>query len=231
MAERFAVYYAPETTDPLWRSASRWLGRDAATGEAVNGVTGLEPTRRLGLTRSARRYGFHATIKAPFRLAEAGSFDQLVEAVAGFAACRRPLPIGPIALREISGFLALVPETQSGALTEFAADCVKSLDGLRAPLTAAERDKRIAQSRLDGRQIALLDQYGYPYVLEAFRFHMTITDRLADADRAEVRAAASDWFEPFIGSPLMLDRLVIYREKAGGAPFDRIEDFVLSGSD
>lgn len=230
MPERYAIYYAPAVTEPLWRSACRWLGRDAATGEKVNGVTGIDPDRRLKFTQSARRYGFHATLKAPMSLAEGQDFKDLAAGVEDFARRRRPVPLGPIALKEIGGFLALMPEEQSGEVTEFARDCVVEFEPFRAPMMAREREKRVAGAHLTPRQVELLDTYGYQYVLEQFRFHMTLTDQLSEPDRTEVRVAASDWFDPFAGRDLMIDRLVIYRQNQPGMPFDRLEDFVLTGT-
>lgn len=231
MPERFAIYYAPAVTDPMWRSACRWLGRDAATGEKVNGVTGLDPQRRLALTQSARRYGFHATLKAPMALAEGQDFAGLAAALDSFARQHRPIPLGPIVLEEIAGFLALMPEEQSGHVTEFARDCVIAFEPFRAPMTPREREKRLAGGQLTPRQIELLDGFGYPYVLEEFRFHMTLTDQLKEPDRSDLRQAAREWFDPYIGRDLMIDRLVIYRENQPGMPFDRLEDFELTGRD
>jgi putative phosphonate metabolism protein len=231
MSERFAIYYAPETTDPLWRSACRWLGRDAASGDRLKGDTGIAANRLLALTEAARRYGFHATLRAPMRLAGGADFAALAEAARGFAASHRPVPLGALALADLYGFLALVPEQQSGELTEFAAACMRHFEPLRAPLSAEERERRRAGGGLTARHKALIDAFGYPYVLEQFRFHMTLTDRLDAADKAEIKSAASAWFEPFIGRDLLVDRISIFRESGPGRPFMRIEDFVLTGAE
>src|SRR5690606_41980730 len=62
------------------------------------------------------------------------------------------------------------------------------------------------------RQEELLGAYGYPYVMDEFRFHMTLTDRLEGEDCAEFRTAAQTWFAPVLGEPVMLDRLVLFVE-------------------
>jgi putative phosphonate metabolism protein len=227
MSERFAIYYAPATSSALWHKACEWLGRDAATSrEQAQHVDGLDPARHFALTQSARRYGFHATLKAPMALAEGLIRDDLEVALAAFAARHAPVSMGKMVVSEISGFLALVPAEQSAELTGFAGECVKSFDALRAPAGEADRAKRVANG-LTPRQIELLDQYGYPYVLEEFRLHMTLTDRLGPADHDDVLNAAKRAFADFDGTELVLDRLVLFHEPSPGAAFVRLGDFAL----
>lgn len=231
MPERFGIYYAPSVTSPLWMLATQWLGRDAATGEAFEGITGgLPPERRFALSQSARRYGFHATLKAPIALDNGLKAQDVDAALKAFAGANAPIDIGPIVLRPIDGFLALVPDEQSPALTDFAAKCVADFDPLRAPLAEADRAKRLT-SGLTPRQIELLDQYGYPYVFEQFRFHMTLTDRLQGTDHDVVFLAAQNWFAPILRQNLLLDRLVLFHEAEAGEPFTRLRDYPLTQAD
>lgn len=227
MTERFAIFYAPATNAPLWARAAQWLGRDAATGTSVaSDIPGLDAERRQQITESARRYGFHATLKPPMVLAEGTSAAELTQAMTVFAAAHSPVAIGKLKVALIGGFLALVPEAQSAALTALAADCVVRFDHLRAPMAPAERDKRLAGG-LSDRQIALLDRYGYPYVLDQFQFHMTLTERLPEADRDAVRTAAENWFAPVLEQPFTLDRLVLFHETRPGAAFLRHAEIAL----
>jgi len=231
MPERFGIYFAPAVTSPLWSLETQWLGRDAATGEVVEMITGgLEPDRRFGLTQSARRYGFHATLKAPIALDRGLKAHDLDAALKAFAGASAPIDIGPMVLRPIDGFLALVPDEQSEELTAFAARCVVDFDPLRAPAGEADRARRLT-SGLTPRQIELLDQFGYPYVFEEFRFHMTLTDRLMGTDRDVVFLAAQNWFTPVLGQNLLLDRLVLFHEAEAGAPFTRLRDYPLTQAD
>ena len=118
-----------------------------------------------------------------------------------------------------------MPERQGDELTAFAAACVARFERFRAPLGAAERERRIRNGGLTARQAALLDRYGYPWVMDEFIFHMTLTDRLDEADVAPVRAAAASFFAPVLERPIMLDRLSLFHEADSGAPFRRLEDF------
>jgi len=230
MPERFALYYAPDTGSALWRHAAIWLGRDAATGATLEAdVGGLDPERRHAVTHSARRYGFHATLKAPMALDGKLEGKDLDRAIRAWADAHAPVDIGRLVLKPIGGFLALVAAEQSAALTDFAGRVVADFDGFRAPLSEADRAKRHANASLTPRQAGYLDRYGYPYVMEDYLFHMTVSDSLDPAPQAEVRAAAENWFGPLLGEEVMLDRLVLFHEETPGAPFLRRRDYLLLG--
>lgn len=231
MPERFAIYFAPEATDTLWERASTWLGRDAANGDHFDGsVAGIDRDRLLNLTQSANHYGFHGTLKAPMVLAAETDVDGLKAALADFSARHRPITLGRLKLAMLGGFLALIPEQQDEALLDFAAHVVEDFDPFRAPMTVKDRAARVAKG-LSPRQEELLDAYGYPYVFEEFQFHMTLTDRMAEADRGGVTAAAQTWFGPLLERELVLDRLSLFHQSERDRPFTRIADFPLHRGD
>lgn len=226
MPERFAIYYAPSATSHLWERAAAWLGRDSSDGKLLNGpLAGIDRDRLLNLTQSANRYGFHATLKAPMALVDGAGEADLRAAITAFASEHAPLDLGKPRLASLDGFLALLVDDNE-ALQDFAAHVVERFDIFRAPMTAKDRAAR-AGRHLSARQTELLDAYGYPYVFDEFRFHMTLTDRLADADRAEIMQAAKTWFNPVLEEPLLLDRLALYHEPDAGKPFVRLADFKL----
>jgi hypothetical protein len=68
------------------------LGRDALSGESLSGfaIPGTDAQGWRELTAEPRRYGFHATLKAPFRLAAGLSADELFQAVAALADTLQP---------------------------------------------------------------------------------------------------------------------------------------------
>lgn len=226
MTERFAIYYAPSANSPLWDRASAWLGRDPLTNEAFDGsIAGIERGRLLNLTQSANRYAFHATIKPPMALAGA-TIEDLRQALAAFAQKHQPFSLGQLTVASLDGFLALVPVDDNEALQDFAATVVEEFEPFRAELSIKDRAARLARG-LTPRQEELLDAYGYPYVFDEFRFHMTLTDRLPEEDRAEIMAAAQAWFAPELVEPVMFDRLVLYHEPEAGTFFRRLEDYKL----
>ena len=229
MPQRFAIYYAPATTDLLWDRASVWLGRDSESGELQDGaVAGLDRSRLLNHTQSAGRYGFHATIKPPMALVDGASEDDLRKELQRFAEATAPLSLGKLQLADIEGFLALVTAAPNAALQDFAASVVETFEPFRAPLHPRDHAARLARG-LTPRQEELLNAYGYPYVFDQFQFHMTLTDRLSDDDRDDLMAAAQTWFAPVLDADIMLDRLVLFVEPESGLAFRRVADFVLKG--
>ncbi|MBJ3785944.1 DUF1045 domain-containing protein [Devosia sediminis] len=230
MPQRFAIYYAPSVTDLIWERAAVWLGRDPANGQSYDGaVAGLERTRLLNLTQSAGRYGFHATLKPPMALAQGETEESLRAALAKAAAELPKVSLGRLIIASLDGFLALVPDpADNPALQDLAANVVETFEPYRAPLTPRDHAARRARG-LTPRQEELLDAYGYPYVFDEFRFHMTLTDRLAPEDYDEVLQAARTWFGPVLGEEVVLDRLVLFHERENKLPFNRIAEFPLGG--
>ena len=232
MSQRFAVYYAPAVTDLLWDPAAVWLGRDPQSGVTYDGpVAGMDRTRLLNLTQSAGRYGFHATLKPPMALAPGQTEEGLRTAMATVAAELAPVRLGRLTIASLDGFLALVPaDADNPQLQDLAASVVEAFEPFRAPLNPRDRAARAAHG-LTPRQEELLDAYGYPYVFDQFRFHMTLTDRLSPADYGEVREAAQTWFGPVLDQEVTLDRLSLFHERENKLPFTRIADFALGGAE
>ena len=161
-------------------------------------------------------------------LAENTNEAELRAALTAFAARHRPVELGRLKLASLQGFLALMVDGENEALQDFAAHVVEDFDPFRAPMTVKDRAAR-ASKGLSERQLELLDAYGYPYVFEEFRFHMTLTDRLSETDASEIAAAATTWFAPVLEEPVVLDRLSLFVEHEAGKPFRRAGDFKLEG--
>ncbi len=232
MSQRFAVYYAPAVTDLLWDRAAVWLGRDPASGLTHDGpVAGIDRTRLLNLTQAAGRYGFHATLKPPMALAPGQTEDSLRAALQKVASELPSVALGKLTIADLDGFLALVPaEAGNAQLQDLAASVVEAFEPFRAPLNPRDRAARAARG-LTPRQEELLDAYGYPYVFDEFRFHMTLTDRLSPADYEEVLQAVQTWFGPVLDQQVTLDRLSLFHERENKLPFTRIADFALGGAE
>ena len=217
---RYAIYFTPGQNDPLTRIAASWLGRDPFTSAQppAPAVTHLSPAEIAYHTASARRYGFHATLKAPFHLADGATEAELDSAVAGFAAAADPILLSRLTPARIDGFLALVPGGPAPDLDRFAGEIVTVFDRFRAPLGDAEVKRRNPDA-LSPEEFRNLLQWGYPYVFESFRFHMTLTGRVADHDLPRVRAAIDELFEPVLARPTTVDGLALFVEPEPGAPF------------
>ena len=134
---RYALYFTPGQNDPLARIAASWLGRDPFTGAQppMPAVSSLSQAEIAFHTASARRYGFHATLKAPFHLAEGETESALDQAVAAFSAGADPIMLSKLVPARLDGFLALVPGSPAPDVDRFAAEVVTVFDRFRAPLS------------------------------------------------------------------------------------------------
>lgn len=225
--DRYAIYYAPPP-GALADFAARWLGWDAATGRAVAHpwVQGL-PRDVAELTETPRKYGFHGTLKPPFRLAEGRDAESLHRATAELTARLAPVTLDGLALHRLGRFLALTPEGDASALADLAAAVVTGLDSFRAPPDAAEIARR-RPDRLSPRQRDLLDRWGYPYVLEEFRFHLTLTGDLPPDDARTVEAALAPLVAPMCPRPFVVDQICLFGQAADGR-FRILHRYTLSG--
>jgi putative phosphonate metabolism protein len=217
---RYAIYYAPTPGTGLHRRGSAWLGRDAHTGELL-AQPDLEGLSRLAA--DARRYGFHATLKAPFQLREGIPPEALMRACAALAADATAFHV-KLEAALMDGFVALVPAADPGRLHDLAARCVRELDDFRSPPAEQELARR-RKVPLTGRQDANLLRWGYPYVLEDFRFHITLTGRLEPGESESILRAAQAWFHDEIAGQIMIDGLTLFHEPKPGAPFLALRHF------
>lgn len=209
---RYAIYYAP-AHGAFADAAAAWLGWDLAAGRAVAqpDLPGL-PRGAAALTQAPRKYGFHGTIRAPFR--PAIPEDRLIAGLDDLAAGLPPTRCGALRLCDLHGFLALIPENDA-ALNDLAAAVVRGSDPWRARLTPEDIARRRPEA-LSPRQRALLDRWGYPFVMEEFRFHLTLTDRLDAAEAGAVAPVLCDWFAPVLPDPFIVTDLCLVAEDGLG---------------
>lgn len=226
--ERYAVYAAPDRATPLGAFGASWLGWDAEAGvELRRPAIDALPEPIEALTVSASRYGFHGTLKAPFRLAEGRTPEGLAAAVAALAAELRPID-APLRLADLHGFIALRPAEPSPDLAAIAFACVSRLDAFRAPPSEADLARRRA-SGLSPRQDAHLARWGYPYVDDEFHFHLTLTKRLEPDPGAAAIAALSPHLAEALAAPWRFDSLCLFGDPGGGAHFRLLSRFPMGG--
>lgn len=217
---RYAVYFTPPKESPLTRLAAAWLGRDPFTGAQTTppAVSALVPAEIAFHTAAARRYGFHATLKAPFHLSSDESEASLAEAAARFAAQMEPFVIPRLAIGQLDGFFALKPAAPVTQLNRLADDVVRTFDRFRSPLSEAEMERRNPDA-LSAEEFQNLHRWGYPYVFEAFRFHMTLTGRVGGKEAERVRAALEEVFGATLAQPVPVEGIALFVEPEPGAPF------------
>ena len=212
---RYAIYYPP-APGPLADFGARWLGWDIAEGRA-RAHPALRPLSRPveEITRTPRKYGFHATVKPPFRLAPGTTSEDLTEAARALCASCAPVTLDGLRLARIGRFLALVPVGDTQALAGLAATMVRDLDRFRAPAEPAELARRRGKG-LSERQDALLLQWGYPYVMEEFRFHMTLSGSLSEDLAAETAGVLEAGFESILSGQVKIADLSLVGERPDG---------------
>jgi putative phosphonate metabolism protein len=225
---RYAIYYAPAQGSSLDQFGTEMLGYDAwidATLPFPEDVVERMPDWRE-LSEDPRKYGFHATLKAPVALADGRTERALLAACADFAGTARAIPVITPVVNSISGFIAVTPERPTSELQQLAADAVRAFDDFRAPLSNDDRARR-NPSHLSPRQVEYLDRWGYPYVFEEFRFHMTLTGRLDDVRRESVLAMLRERFAGLGLTQLAVDRLALFKQTDAKARFTIIGDWPL----
>lgn len=222
------MYYLPEddsvSAPGLASFGAQWLGWDVEKG---NSVPHLETDVDLSkVTATPRKYGFHGTLKPPFRLAEGRTLDGLFEAVERLAASVAASDIDALDVATIGSFLALVPTGGTDELAGLAARVVTELDGFRAPPSEAELARRRAAG-LSARQDELLLAWGYPYVLDEFRFHLTLTGRLDASGLVAARGALAHLL-PDLPRPFPITSISVAGERADGS-FVALHRYALTG--
>jgi putative phosphonate metabolism protein len=215
---RCAIYFVPPADDPLTIAAAAWLRRDGYTGARIaREIEGLMERDHAFLTALPRRYGFHATLKAPFHLADGRSVHELERQLARFCDRIAPLEVKTrIAL--VDSFFAIVPVVPDPDLDMLAARVVTEFDAFRSQLTEIDIARRDV-SRLSGRQLANLMNWGYPHVFDQFRFHMTLTGPIDHLERDHVMTVLTRHFGKLAAGPLDIGQLVLAVEPEPNAPF------------
>ena len=225
MSARYAVYYTPPADDFLTRRAAAWLGRDAFTGERLvrpepPGLDGLDLD---ALTEDPRFYGFHATLKAPFELAPEAGEGTLLEFAEGFAARQAPFEAAMVPAN-LGRFLALRLAAPSPQMQALHGACVRAFDPFRAPLAPADLARR-RKAALTAEQDARLVAWGYPYVFEDFRFHMTLTNAIADQEPRERLLAALQAHFSDVSGPHRFGGAAVFRQDNRSEPFHVLARF------
>ena len=218
---RCAVYFVPEIHSAWWQAGSAWLGRCAATGQAVAqpSLAGISPQAQWALTAEPRRYGWHATLKAPFKIKPGENLKSVMSALQDLAQSLTAFDLPALQVSTHGGFMALRPEGDVSQINSAAAACVKELHGLAQPLGESDLARR-RSAPLTPEQDRLMLAWGYPYVLDEFEFHLSLThklDGMSDDMRTAWQEAAQAHFAPLGGC--RFDQLALFVEPERGADF------------
>ena len=226
---RYAVYFIPDPSAPIWAFGSSVIGYDSAAGSDVPFPSHnmfRHPDVR-NWTEAPRTYGFHGTLKAPFALSQGKDEAALLQAAQAFAQAHRPIVLEPPVISQLGDFIALTPAAPSAELNALANACVTEFETFRAPLSPKDRERRL-KTKLSSEQVSNLDRWGYPYVFDQFRFHMTLTGRLNEALRDRVAVALGQLYAP-ISAPLAIDAISICKQPTRDSRFIVLRRFQLKG--
>lgn len=226
---RYAIYFAAGADHALSRFGAGLLGYDPYTGDEISfpqDALHVAPDWR-DITADPRKYGFHGTLKAPMALAAGRTEAELKAACATFAEKARPMPVIRPVVDTISGFIAVIPEQPVAELQQLAADCVRDFDDFRAALTAEDRARRRPE-KLSERQRDYLDRWGYPYAMEEFRFHMTLTGRLDAERRGPILEMLRARYAALGLDSLAIDRIALFKQDDAKARFRIIGEWALA---
>jgi putative phosphonate metabolism protein len=226
---RFAIYFAPAQGAPLMRLARAWLGRDAFAGPDLPPppLNGFPHKVWRAATSEPRRYGFHATLKPPFHLAHGATEKELRDATLRLARSCKAFEAPPLKVAMLSSFVALTLSERCPALENLAAACVRDLDDFRAVATGEELARRRRQ-KLTPQQDVFLQRWGYPYVMDAWRFHMTLTSSLEPAVLKPFHAHLTELVEPHCRVPVSIDSICLFEQPGEKEPFEALERYPLS---
>jgi hypothetical protein len=229
--DRYAIYWVPDASHPLWAAGCAWLGRDPSL---TTEVTGPRPPRPN--VDAPARYGFHATLKAPFRLAAGRSLQDLRRTVTALATRHCDFEMPTLEVAWLQDFVALRPVLAphpAHPLRQLADACVSELDEFRAPAPPGELARRAAEIDGGASGLALLTRWGYAHVFDGWRFHMTLSNRFAERSSHAARQFEHDaraWFSRSLAQPLRCTALCIFHEAGAGAPFRMIERLPLASA-
>ncbi|BCS89875.1 DUF1045 domain-containing protein [Pseudodesulfovibrio sediminis] len=224
MSGRYALYYAPERESTLDLFGRHFLGRCAETGKRYEqpnlpdaGAEGVH-----GLTSSPRFYGFHGTIVPPFHLKDSSTPGALLERAQAFARSQPSCDLGTLSVKELGSFIALVP-SQTLPVVRLAEAGLRSFHHLREQPSLAEMERRRSRG-LTVTQERLLATWGYPYVLEEFRFHLTLTDSIGDTRlRKKMVKSLHGLTAPFSRTTYAIREVCVFYQSDTASPFSLIK--------
>jgi len=229
---RYAIYFVGEPQSEFWTLGSQWLGRCSMNSkiESHLDTNNLDSKLRMKMTQHPRRYGWHATLKAPFRLKDGLSIEFLMDKLKNLASELTVFELPILEVKRLRNFLALTPVENHDRINQIsvaAQTCVEYLHEFSEPLTESEISYR-NQSNLSSREQALMKQWGYPYVKELYQFHFTLSDgfdALSEFEISELTQAAKKWFN--FSQPLQFDRLALFVEESKGQDFKFLSEYLI----
>lgn len=219
--KRYAIYYSPERGTSLYTFGQIWLGRNIYTGAAVSQprIAGFTVEQLKQIVSPPAVYGFHGTLKPPFHTVSKDQEDHLVQKLTHFALQEKPFFLPGLVLAQIGRFLALVPEKECEPVNELANRCVEKFDYFRQPASLVEIKRRRTMG-LTPLQEGYLQKWGYPFVMDAYRFHLTLTGALYDQSHLDCLRSELNLLLRWVDlAPIKIDSICLFVQPEGSKPF------------
>lgn len=224
---RYALYCTPSTGHRLLQLVEPWFARSAFGSDVEADAGPFSADEHKALTETRARYGFHATMKAPFHLAEGFDADVLPVMLKGLATRQSAMEVGKLQVSRFGRYLALAPVKQPQALTDLAQTVVEAFEPARAPLSDHDLARR-NKPNLSERNRELLLRWGYAATEENFKFHMTLAGPV-DGDLLDrAQDYLTELLAPALAAPFILDTLALFAEPNPPGPFDIVAEASLA---
>jgi len=226
---RLAIYYTPPEGSPISRVAADWLGRNSSSlaSEYNQLPENISSERFSKIIASPFHYGFHGTIKPPFRLVNGVEVNQVAAKLRSFAANYQSFILPPLAVTYMHNFFCLRPLRPNKALNQLAADAVILFDEFRKPPDEAELARRRSAGLTAGQEKSL-QEWGYPYLMDEFRFHLTLTGKIdSEQERLVLDEELRKRFTRELLQDLPFSSLALFMEE-NKKPMRLIANFALS---
>ena len=225
---RYAIYYVPPESDQFTRFAASWFGWDVYKSINVKYPELSDLNYDIKeITSTPSKYGLHATLKAPFSLVPDKTIDELRLSLSILSSSIQKFEISSICVKNIAGFIAIVPTSQNERINYLAKKCVEDLDCFRKaePLEIINKRRSVG---LSIRKEHNLFKWGYPYVLNDFQFHFTMTSKLTPKVSKNVFSVLSLELKTVLNAPLLISKICLCGESNSHKKFEVIEEFSLA---
>jgi hypothetical protein len=126
-----------------------------------------------------------------------------------------PTSLADLTPIRIGSFVALPPPKQKDALATLAGRVVSELDPFRAPPYQAKLARRRTSGLTPAQEVNLV-KWGYPYVFDQFKFHMTLSGNLKANQQDAVQQKAQSVFTPLTPSPFVINALSLVGVRMDG---------------
>ncbi len=212
--QRYAIYWTPEPGSDLAAFGERWFGEPAE-------MSGLKADLASRAVQAPARYGLHATLKAPFPLRDGTSAQELRQALDAFCTMRRAPSGGAFRPMFFQGYFGLILAARTADIDWLAAECVTHFDRFRAPRGQSGVGPK-EMGELSPSEAVFLEEFGYPHVLSAFQFHVSLAGPLGPRELDEVATALKPHLVPLITKPVTIRCLSLLGERSGDGVFEVI---------